>query len=488
MFNVTFYSFSKKLNSTARPTGAGTTYACKAKGPFDKLSPVLELQIALSTIPTFNYASFDGRFYRVTAWTNDGPLWACSLQIDALATWKTSIGAQSIYVFRSATSYDGDIVDTLYPPIAKYRRFRVTLPRMWTLDAASALAAQGTGLFVLGIAGEGQTRFYGFTATNLDTFLSNLFSPTYYNEVLGEFGATEYPEAKVAVNPLQYVSSIRFFPCGFGVPGTAWALHVTGSVSSIPVGPVAVAGVANIFTAVGAYPDQTSYNSTYFDVDISGTDFRHPQADERGDFLQLNPFTSYEAVIPPWGIVQIDSADLLEADYLRVRITVDIRSGSGVLTLSALHGTREVVLCRSTAQVGIECPLSQVVTPGASTLSIVGGVASTLLSAVSGNVVGAVSGLHNTIGSAVSGSIPHLSVVGSQGSGAAMAGDPHLSVTHRYLAPDDLAGRGRPLCQVRRIDTIPGYIMGDPDEISLACTPSELSTIRAAVAGGFFYE
>ena len=488
MFNVTFYSFAKKQNSTARPSGTGTTWPCKAKGPLDKLSPVLELQISIAAIPTYNYAVFDGRYYRVESWTNDGPIWTCALQIDALATWRDSLGAQSIYIYRSSASYDGDIVDTLYPPIAKYRRFRVAIPRMWTLDAASLHAAQGEGVFILGIVGDGQTRYFGFTPENLDTFLSNLFAPAYYNSVLGEFGATEYPEAKVAINPLQYISSIRFFPCGVGVPGTSWVLGYTGSTSQITVGPVTVAATAYTFRKTPLYPDQTSYNSSIVDVDISGTDFRHPQADERGDFLQLNPFTSYEAVIPPWGIIQIDSADLLEADYLRVRITVDIRSGSGVLTLSALHGAREVVLCRSTSQVGIECPLSQFVVPGASTLSIVGGVASTLLSAVTGNMGGAVSGLHNTIGSAVSGNIPHLSVVGSQGSGAAMAGEPHIAVTHRYLAPDDLQGRGRPLCQVRQIGTIPGYIMGDPDEISLACTPSELSTIRAAVAGGFYFE
>ncbi len=489
MFNVIFYVFAKKQNSTARPTETGTTYSCKAKGTLDKLHPVLELQISITTVPSYNYANFLGRYYRVTGWTNDGPLWTCSLEIDALATWKNNIGTQSIYIYRSSASYDGDIVDTLYPPIAKYRRFRVALPRMWTMDGPAIHAPQGWGFFLLGITGQGHTQYYGFTQANLDAFLLKLFSPSYYEAVLGEFGATEYPEAKVAVDPLQYISSIKFYPCGMGNPGVEWGIGYTGIAESIPVGPVDITGItAYTFGKNDLYADQTSYNSTYYDVDISGTDFRHPQADERGDFLQLNPFTSYEAFVPPWGIIQLDSSDLVDADYIRVRITVDLRSGSGVLTLSALHGTREVILCRSITQVGIDCPLSRFVVPGTSTLSIVGGVASTLLSAATGNISGAISGLNNTIGSAVSGNIPHLSVVGSQGSGAAIAGDPHIAVTHRYLAPDDLQGRGRPLCQVRQISTIPGYIMGDPDEISIPCTPSEMATIRAAISGGFYYE
>lgn len=482
MFNVTFYTFAKKQNSTARPTGTGTTIQCKAKGPLDKLAPVLVLQLPLNAIPTYNYAVFDGRYYRINGWTNVGALWEVSMEIDALATWKTSIGNQTIYVYRSSYTYNGRIVDNLYPTIARYHRLTVNLPKMWALDGDTASTTQGGGTYIVGVVGDGHTRYYGFTAANLNAFLEQIFSPAYYTAVLGVFGATEYPEAKVAVNPLQYISGVKFLPCNTLAPGTAWALHYAGTVSSIKVGPVAVNATAWVY---GKYE---SYNTTYFDLDISTTDFRHPQADDRGDYLQLDPFTSYEAVIPPWGIIRLDSSDLLDADYLRMRITVDLRSDSGVLTLSALHGSREVILCKSTAKVLLDCPLSQTVTPGASSLSILSGIAGAATSALSGNLVGAASTLHNTIGTAVAGNIPHLSVVGSQSSGAAMAGTPHLLVTHRYVADDDIDGRGHPLCAKRRISTIPGYIMGDPDEISLACSGPELATIRAAIANGFYWE
>jgi hypothetical protein len=40
----------------------------------------------------------------------------------------------------------------------------------------------------------------------------------------------------------------------------------------------------------------------------------------------------------------------------------------------------------------------------------------------------------------------------------------------------------------RQLSTIPGYIIGDPDEISIASTDQELTEIRDAVREGFYYE
>ncbi len=491
-FNVTFYTFSKKGNSTARPAAAGTTYACMGKAPLSIIAPRLQLKLAdgaEDNPAAWNYAyipSFS-RYYRVKEWTNSGPLWEAALVVDALASWKTQIGAQSCYVYRSSSNYNGRIADAYYPTIARYRRLKIDLAKMWTIDGASASASQGGGLYVLGIIGNGITSYFGFTQAHLESFLSAIFSNTYYNSVLGAFGATEYPEAKVALNPLQYIASIRFYPCGFGVPTMAWALHYTHFVSSVPVGPVPVTCTAHAFTASGNYVDQTSYNTTYVDYAVDTTDFLHPQQQERGDFLQLAPFTKHEAFVPPWGLIDLNGADLIDANYLRMRITVDIRSGEGVLTLSALHGPKEIILARASSQVGIDCPLSAVVQAGEGNITRGLNLVEDILGVFTKGPSSLFGG-GSTISNAVAGEIPHLFSAGTQASGANMAGDPYLLVTHRYAADDDLACRGRPLCSVRQLSAIPGYIMGDPDEISIPCTNDELAEIRAAVSKGFFYE
>lgn len=489
-FNAVFYTYAKKERSTATPSSGGTTYSCTADEPLDVLAPVIRLDPASSPV-SYNYchiADFS-RWYRITGWTFIEGLWQASLKVDPLASHKTAIGSSSLYVFRSAYSYDGKIVDTLYPTIARFRRFKVSIPRMWSVDAATALVSQGEGRFVIGIVGDGQTRYYGMTSAQLDAFMTAIFAPSFYSAILGEFGATEYPEAKVAINPLQYISSIRFYPCGWGVPGTAWALHITSSVTTIPVGPVSVTASASCFVAAGSWPDQTSYNGTSYDVDIDATDFLHPQAQDRGDFLQLAPFTEYEAFVPPWGLLPINPADLVGATDLRVSIAVDVRSGSGVLTLEAVYSsTSSMVVARSIAQVGIECPLSAVVQPGTTPMSTASKLLGAVASAFVGNVGGVIGGIEAAVGDAVKNEIPHLSVVGSQGSGAAMAGAPFLQVTHRYVANDDLQDKGRPLMAVRQLSAIPGFIIADPDAISIACTETELSEIREAVRTGFYYE
>jgi hypothetical protein len=92
------------------------------------------------------------------------------------------------------------------------------------------------------------------------------------------------------------------------------------------------------------------------------------------------------------------------------------------------------------------------------------------------------------VGAFVEGKVPHLSATGSVGSCSGMCGSPKLIVTFQNAANDDVAGRGRPLCAKRTLSAIPGYIMADPDELSIAATARELEEIRGFISGGFFYE
>ena len=59
-----FYSFSKRKNSTAIPTDAGTEIEIKLKNGCSFLSPVFLLQ---SESFEYNYCKFNERFY----WVND---------------------------------------------------------------------------------------------------------------------------------------------------------------------------------------------------------------------------------------------------------------------------------------------------------------------------------------------------------------------------------------------------------------------------------
>lgn len=487
-FNVVFYSFAKKERSTATPSSGGTTYSCTADQPLDVLSPVIRLAPASSPV-SFNYCHINdfARWYFVSGWTFTEGLWQASLKVDPLASWKTEIGGNSLYVYRAAAAYDGSLVDPVYPTVAQYNRINVSLPKFWTVDGATDTASQGAGIYVVGIVGNGHTVYYGFSKANLNTFLQNIFSDNYYSSVLGYFGATEYVEAKTVLNPLQYISSIRFYPCFFGSPGTAWALHFTGAVSSVAVGPVSVSCSALSFYDVGAYADVTSYNTTNTTISLTSS-YNHPQAATRGSYLNLAPYTSYELFFPPWGTFELSPADLIGATGIKLELAVDMRSGAGTLTIHAVYSASlSQIIGRATSQIGIDCPLSAVVQTGENNLRRGLQMVSDVWNMVKQGPA-AFLGPGSVVGSAVQGEIPHLYTAGSQGSGSDMGVAPRLQIVHRYVVDEDNASLGRPLCKIRTLNTLAGFQQAEPDDMSLSCTDAEAEEIRSAVREGYFYE
>jgi hypothetical protein len=53
---------------------------------------------------------------------------------------------------------------------------------------------------------------------------------------------------------------------------------------------------------------------------------------------------------------------------------------------------------------------------------------------------------------------------------------------------DDVADKGRPLCQVKRLDTLPGFQMISDPHPEIPCTAQELEQIVAALTGGYYFE
>lgn len=496
-FNVTFFSFSKKENSTKVPTAAGTTYSCQAKLPLDVLNPTIQLQLtgaAGANFQNYNYAHIASfaRYYRIRTWRNAGPLWEADLQVDPLASWKTAIGTQSCYVYRSSYSYDLQVPDNMYPTKARTRILNISIPKVWTVAGAAAGGATAdSGCYIAGIISKSGTNWYIFTPTAWSLFVQRLQEDNYYESVLTTFGAVEYPEAKVAVNPMQYISSVKWCPVGYGAG--SWNIPTGSSISNIDVGVASVS-----IASLGSYqcwlvPD--NFTTTWVeDIDTQTSDFAHPQADDRGDWLNYSPYTSFEMFYPPFGLFSLDPAIIAKYRYLRVSLTVDCHTCTCKLDIYCHDNTTHRVIYRNEGYFGVDVPVSNIVQPGTNPLTLISSglaVAGGIASMAFGNVLGAggvIGGVSSAIGSAVHGQIPHLSSQGGPGSTGSLYGAPRLYVTQWYMADDDLNDKGRPLCSVRTLSAIPGYIQADPDSISIACTEPELTVIRNAVRQGFFYE
>lgn len=480
-FDVQFYTYSKRQLSTAHPTTAGQTISCLANETMDLLAPsiLLEWTGQQATTPTaYNYARIPslGRWYWITSWSNVDGLWRADLSVDALASWATDIGRQEIYVFRSSSAFDGYVVDRLYPPktdvVTKYVNFD------------SGMGGQDISLmfYSVGLIGKTTGTYYRyFTPPQLDALITGILSDGFYEAMLGEFGATEYPEAKVAINPLEYITSIRAYP----YPIINDAVAHTGLV------------IANVQVPnAECYVPNDSLYTSQINIDIST--IQHPQATARGPWVNVEHGT-YTLQMPGWGIINLPSSYAGKYPMLQLNIIVDTTTGDALLrgsfysTDPDVGGTGEVF--QLATRLGVDLPVSRVIVGGYSAMSAMRDLLPVATGAIGGlitgnplAVAGALGGTVSAIGNAVAAQAPHVNQISQQGSLVNINGmQPAVYGVFTLLADDDNAGKGRPLCDKRVIANIPGYIMGDADEISLPCTTTELETIKAAIRGGFWY-
>ena len=141
------------------------------------------------------------------------------------------------------------------------------------------------------------------------------------------------------------------------------------------------------------------------------------------------------------------------------------------------------------AQLGLSVQLSQVLhnyLGGA--MNVLGSVAGGVASAMTGNVVGAIQGGLSAIGSAIDTAYPTVTTSGINAGFASLEGSWHLVSTFYNMVDDDMDHRGRPLCKVKQISTVPGYLLCSDVEVNLPAPPNEIDTIKAYMEGGFYYE
>lgn len=487
--NVTLFTFSKKHNSTAVPTG-GTSVDVVFKDEAGVLDPIIELHTSASPsaynylyIPTF------GRYYWLREWTYNRGIWTGSFYVDPLASWKTQIGAQQLYVFRSAAEYDGKIIDNLYPTKAdvEYNVRNITSP--WSPAASSST----TGMFVISYAGyDGNVSHIAVNQSNLFTFFDALFSDDYMESVVDTTTLT--PEIKAEIDPLKYVYSVKYYPCTFSTGIGSWGTidydHLqTSAQFYVGWGRATFQGGLTYGEFSGKYLSEMNLPITIDPITMG-----HPQINDRGYFLRSAPYTLWSLFLPPFGMIELPSDDMMEASELLLRIVTDVRNGDSQLIITGTVGTKTVTLATAGANVGVDIPITKAVITGGwgnneyTWKQFTEFGISAVKSIATLNSEGLMSAYDKLLGNFAASQVPHTSSVGSVGSAAVLAGNPMLVAQYSILTDDDVAGRGRPLCSKRTLSAIPGYIQADPDELSIAASARELEEIRGFISGGFFYE
>ena len=459
-FNVTLYSFTKEVNSTARPSGSGSTYPCVVITPCDIINPQLRLQLGTGYNPsTYNYCYVPawGRYYWINDWIMDGPIWTAVCNVDPLASWKTQIGATSAYVLRAAADYDGDLVDVMYPMEANPTVTDTAITKWWSdsdLDYTE-------GRFIVGtISVNGATSYSALTPSEFSHFAAKAFSDDVFNLVNDKPWLT-----KAIFDPMQYLASVTWFP--FDLQGAG------GRTQDVYLG--------YWFSQVRGLQIATTHEYTR-----TVTLPKHPQRATRGAYLDRAPYSNYLLDIRPFGRIALPTDLLAASNSITLSCIVDWISGNAVLRITNSSG---VPVAMQESHLGVTVQVSQVLRDyfgGA--LGAVGSVIGAGVALGTGNITGAITGAASAIGSAANMMEPSVTTSGMNSGFSRLYGSRHLTSAFHPSAAEDLAHRGRPLCAVRRLDTLPGYQLCTDTDLQLPCTRTEMDAIRGYLESGYYFE
>ena len=468
-FKVNLYTLPKRDNSTKQPTGNPAEYDCILKDGCSILTPAIKLDLGLSADPSqYNYAYIPafGRYYFIEDWFFNERLWTANLNVDVLATYKTQIGASSLYVMRAAGASDGSIIDTLYPAKTGCTYAADTISNPWT----SAMT------YVVGVVSKtatcGSQTHYALIRPGFTDLCGNLLSDVEGTGAVTEANGFDWNDCSQAlqrslVDPLQYIKSCVLLPVAIGdTHGDPGATVNVFNWNSGVTGKVLAENEAIVKT---------------FTFNIS----KHPDTATRGNYVNSAPYTNISLTIPPFGVFDVDTSVTCNASTVTATIRIDQITGKASLTITCAG----IVLTRVEAQLGIPISMSSVkqdfIGAAAGMAGAIGGAAAGYLSGgLAGGVLGAASGIGNAIQSLV----PRASTIGTTGSYGTLLGDFRLD--HQFFRPvsDDPVHNGRPLCQVRQINTLSGYMLIQDGDVTIAGTASEDSKIRNYLETGFYYE
>lgn len=465
---VNFWTFSKKENSTAIPTGAASrSLSCVLKSESGILSPILEIGLGMGFDPSgLNYAQIPayGRYYFVTDWQWSSGLWICSLDVDPLASYKTAIGMTSKYVLRAASDYDPEIVDNFYPAQEHVNVSWDPYSFPWYNNFTN-------GRFILGVINgsgmslTGTTEYYILTAAELKDFMTYLFPTSAVNWT--SLNGMEESIYKSIYDPLQFIVSCKYFPFTLGGLENPAAIEFGQFVSTKYAEPLGKPDTWPIFIHDYSLP----------------TDWLSRDARDRSE-----PFCDIFYWLNPFGIIRLSTSDFTLTDTVRVRITPDMISGEATIQIYTLISSSEVLVAQQTAMIGFDVNLTAINKDAASAAaSIISGAARAGTELAGG--IPPVSALTAAGDAYISLSRPSISH-SSRGTPSIgmLDGSSRLYSRRHTFADSHVSEFGRPLYKVRTISALSGYVKCGDGDISLPAFEEEIKRVGEYMTGGFYYE
>lgn len=501
---VNLYSFSKRENSTKRPTSGATSYSCTLIDDTSLMNPIFKLEIGSNPIgKNYCYVPDFDRYYFISNIRSFQNFWYIECKCDVLASYRNTIGAQTHYVIRAASEYDEGITDGSY--IAK------TIQGSSHQLSGSTLSWSSGHSYIIGITGfssqiansqTGSVTYYQFNDYALYQFLYYLMRDI---SNWCDIQAQEYSDPGIQealINPMQYIVSCIALPIKMqnGSSGTEeWsqARYIDFGYYRVPESAIYPSGSSADIRIV----PRAAVITEHADISIP----KHPQASTRGKYLNGAPYSDYIFHNGPWGDIPLEPAALIDYEYLYYEIAYDVCQGLGRLLVTPKGPSGSIVqniLYCGYAQVGAPIQISQAIvnayertmnniTDMNAALSTALGTAPAIIQGFNASGIGQLNTQKaKIVYDAVVSKYPTVTNSGSNGSMLSFTDIYKCYLTHKYLrvVDEDLEEIGRPLYQMKQLNTLTGYVLCENADAAITGTQEEAQQINAYLNSGFFME
>ena len=448
------WSFSKKHNSTAQPSGSGRTYDVKLKENTSIENPVFIIGTGIDA--DISYAQAFGNYYfidDIVMLTNNLVELHCS--IDVLATHKTAIGNYTAFVERAASNYNTMIKDSAISQSQKVVSERKETTSIFDNYISS------DGVYVIGVIGAygsstGGISVYVLTKTELETALDFMFTESNFTDVLTD------SIVKSFFNPFQYIVFLRWYP----LTKQAFTLTYvpikfgwwnTGNATYGKLSDITLTRVKTLTMPTGYYTDFRGYDSEYTQCFIE---------------------------IPTVGTVPFDLSQMSKSgDSLIMSFYLDIATGDTVVKLDVSNVSTTSHVGSYSGQMGASIPVGQVNGEMGSLISSAAQIGAAIIGEAPEMAAGGIKGVVGSYN-------PSPSMLGTYGSRAYYAGMVNAWISIRVYESGDIpaAVYGRMCCKNLQISTLSGFIKCSEASIALAAPDTEIDKVNAYLNGGFYYE
>ena len=357
--NATFYKFSKRANSTLRPSSGGTTKSIRLKDGTSILFPTIMLK--QDTRMDFNYCyipDLGNRYYWVTDCYNDHKFVYYNLRVDVLASLWGSLQDTTQYVSRSATRANSWIKDTFYPETLK-KEFDAH--KFVGSESPFGDALQNdTGTYVVGtINGRtddsapqqvGGITYYFLNSTEIRTLMNYLIGDYSYLDDNAGFGITK-AIIKEITNPISSIVTCYWLP----FPKSVYTRNYVDSGKMVC--SRFIMGTGDNYTVAKS----AIKNSLALVYEQSYTMGHHPQYSSHGAYMDTYPFTERILRTGPWGDIALDTDELVyrSGNNIYMRIESDFM-GNAILRITSGVDDDGVLLYQGQANISVPFRLNYI--------------------------------------------------------------------------------------------------------------------------------